>query len=161
MQSQPQKDLVRDGADFGALGSLFMLTLILAPAGLILLLIALYKLSRAYGNKAIWRNMLYAFIVRLPIYVLLILIVLAGLILPLSIIIFDPYLYPLEAVSGWFMRRSFNELKVSSNVEEFGKTAMWIWLGALTSIIPIVGIALAWIGYYHARKGFKELENLQ
>ena len=161
MQSQPQKDLIKRGADLGDTGSLLVLTIILSGIGFILMPIALRRLSKAYGNGTLWRNTLIAIIA----------LFIAGIfgravaVAPASI--GDPVIIAMALVSyafallyGWLIRSAFNELRMLSGIEEFGKAAWWNWLGAILSIV-IVGIALIWIGYYHARRGFKKLESQQ
>ena len=157
----PQKDLIKRGADLGETGALLILTIILSPIGAILWLIALRRLSKAYGSKTIWRNTLIAIIANVFAF-------LFGSIasaVPVSIgvpVIIAMILasYAFTLLSGWLMRSVFNELRTLSNIEEFGKTAKWFWLGAILSIV-IVGIILIWVGYYHARRGFKKLANQQ
>ena len=162
-----------DGAGLGATGSLLVLTIILAPIGAILLLIAMHRLSKSLGDKLIWRYTLYS---------LLIGIASIGALIPTSILLATylgvnalsrtpptlayniayaitlAVLYPFAIGSGYYWKRAFTELATASNVGRFNSAAKWVWYGALTSIIPFVGAVLDWIAYYHAYESFKALE---
>ena len=162
-----------DGAGLGATGSLLVLTILLSPIGAILLLIAMHRLSKSLNDRLVWRYTLYS---------LLIGIASIGALIPVSILL-ATYLgvnafsrtpptlayniayaatlatiYPFAIGSGYYWKRAFTELARASGIERFNNAAKWVWYGVLTSIVPIVGSVLSWIGYYHAYKSFKALE---
>ena len=60
-------------------------------------------------------------------------------------------------ISGWFIKNTFNALRGSSGVEDFGKTAKWYWIGAILSIIG-VGLILIIVAYAYAILGFRKLK---
>ena len=162
-----------DDAGLGATGSLLVLTILLAPIGAILLLIAMHRLSKSLNDRLIWRYTLYSIIIGVTSI---------GALIPVSIVlsmylgvnalsnttptlayniayaITLAVLYPFAIGSGYYWRKAFTELARASGIESFNNTAKWVWYGVLTSIIPIVGSILSWIAYYHAYKSFKALE---
>ena len=157
-----------NGAGLGATGSLLVLTIFLAPVGVILLLIAMYKLSKSLNDRLIWRYTLYSLVISITSLAALIpaSIILVNelsnapptLAYEIAYVISLAVVYPFAIASGYFWRKTFTELARASSIDRFNSTAKWIWYGILTSIIPIVGTILSWIGYYHAYKSFKALE---
>ena len=161
------------GAGLGRIGSLLVLTILLAPVGTILLIIAMHKLSKSLNDRLIWKYTLYSLVIGIASI---------GALIPTSIllatylgvnalsntpptlayniayIITLVVLYPFAIGSGYYWRRAFTELARASGIERFGTTARWVWYGALTSIVPIIGTVFSWVGYYNAYKGFKTLE---
>ena len=140
--------------------------------GYILVLVALYMLSKAYGNDAIWRNALYALIAAIVGSALLIFSAFAmlgatafltSLSYTLSSIGVIGYFialfiiaYVIIIISGRFMRNAYNELGGSSNIEYFNRAARWYWLGAVLTIV-IVGVILYIIADIYAIIGYSKL----
>ena len=162
-----------NGAGLGRVGSLLVLTIFLAPIGTILLLIAMYRLSKSLNDRLIWRYTLYSLVIGIAsIGALIPVSILLGMYLGVNAFSNTPptlayniayaatlaTLYPFAIGSGYFWRRVFMELARASGVERFNSTAKWVWYVVLTSIIPIVGTVLSWIAYYHAYEGFATLE---
>ena len=128
--------------------------------------IALRRLSKAYGNGAIWRNTLYAILTVVASIALFIpfafLLGSSGYVSSSSAFagVLIPYMFVFSTIIGWFLRKAYNELKVSSGIDDFGETARWILIGAILYAIGI-GIIFIWIAHYYARRGFKKLESPQ
>lgn len=57
------RETVRGAARLGLVGSILVLTMVLAPIGGVLLLIAMRRLSRGFGDGLIWRYALYSLLV--------------------------------------------------------------------------------------------------
>ena len=143
----------------------------MAPIGAILIIIAMYKLSKSLGDRLIWRYTLYALLIGIagvvaliPASMLLSMYLSANafgnptLTYYISNAIMWMVPYPFTIGSGYLWRRAFRELAIVSSIESFNSTAKWVWYGALTGIIPIAGAILEWIAYYHAYKSFRALE---
>ena len=157
------RSLARSGAYLGDISSLLVLTIILSGIGFILMPIALRRLSRAYGNGAIWRNTFYA---------ILTVVASIALFIPFTLLLgisgYTPsngafiralilYVFVFSTITGWFLRKAYRELDLAGSVEEFSKAARWILIGAILYAIGI-GIIFIWIAHYYARRGFRELE---
>lgn len=158
--SQSQKELIESGASWGETGSFLILTIVLSTIGSILIPIAMYRLSKAYENKAIWINTFYAI---LTVVASIVLFIPLAFFLGISVssdIFIIAYLFVFSTITGWFLRRAYNELKISSGIEDFGETARWILIGAMLYAVGI-GFIFIWIAHYYARRGFKKLENIQ
>ena len=65
-------------------------------------------------------------------------------------------LYVIIVISGFFMRRTYDELGASSGIANFNKAAKWYWLGALL-VIAIVGGVLLIVADIYAILGYNEL----
>ena len=159
---------IRSAGTLGFVGSILMLIPYVSIIGDILVLIALNKLSKAYGNDAIWTNALYALITAIVGGVVLA-FVMAG-ITYLSLIYMGPgalsrlgmaiaffiIFYIIILISGRFMRNAYNELNMSSGVGDFGKAARWYWLGAVLTIV-LVGFIFYIIADIYAILGYSKL----
>ena len=160
---------IKSAGTLGFVGSILMFIPYVSIVGYILVLIALNKLSKAYGNGAIWRNALYALITAIVGSVLFTFALFAILgatsslyymglnigVIGLFIAIFI-VAYIIILISGRFMRNTYNELGRSSGVEDFNKAARWYWLGAILSII-IVGSILYIVANVYAILGYNKL----
>ena len=168
---------VRDAALLGLIG--VVLTLIpyyVNIVGLVLVLVALYMLARAYGNDNIWRYALYAVITAIVGSVLVMgigftIILTTMLSFPRStsftsfnhailvtVITTLMVAYLVMVVSGYFWRYGYGELARSSGVERFDRAGKWIFIGAVTAVV-LVGIVLYVVGVIYAALGFSELMN--
>lgn len=169
---------VKSAGTLGLVGIVLMLisltpyTSILNIAGLILVLIALYKLSRAYGNEAIWRNALYSVVAGIVGVGVIAIAVIAYL---MSMFMHAPLMNPVPIGNGYlgfvigviaayvlivieyyFLRGAYRELARSSGVEDFNKAAWWYWRGALLLIV-LVGAIFIIIGHVYALLGYNRL----
>lgn len=158
----------RSAGTLGFVGSILMLIPYVSIVGDILVLIALYRLSRAYGNNAIWSNALYALVTAIVSGIILA-FVLAGTAY-LSLIYMGPgalsrlgmaiaffvAFYIIILISGFFLRNAYNELGRSSGVGDFESAARWYWLGAILTII-IVGLILYIVADVYAILGYSKL----
>ena len=163
---------IRSAGTLGFVGSILALLPYVNIIGDILVLMALYKLSRAYGNRAIWRNALYALLSAFIGGLLLIPVIVGvryigslihmGLSMSSSFGVLGPIiaitiaLYVIIVISGFFMRRTYDELGVSSGIANFNKAAKWYWFGALL-VIAIVGGVLFIVADIYAILGYNEL----
>ncbi len=159
---------IRSAGTLGFVGSILMLIPYVSIIGDILVLIALNRLSRAYGNNAIWSNALYALITAIVGGVVLALILAGTAYLSLiymgpgalsragMAIVFFIVFYIIILISGFFLRSAYNELSRSSGVSDFGSAARWYWLGAILTII-IVGIILYIVADIYAILGYSKL----
>ena len=64
-------------------------------------------------------------------------------------------LYVIIVISGFFMRRTYDELGALSGIANFNKAAKWYWLGALL-VIAIGGVLLI-VADIYAILGYNEL----
>ncbi|GAB6944178.1 DUF996 domain-containing protein [Vulcanisaeta sp. JCM 14467] len=166
---------IRDAALLGFVGAI--LTLIpyyVNIAGLVLVLVALYMLARAYGNDNIWRYALYAVVTAIVGSVLVmgigftvILTTILSFPRPVSptsfshavlttVIAILAAAYVVMVISGYFWRHGYGELARSSGVERFERAGWWLFIGAATAIV-LVGIALYVVGMIYVILGFNEL----
>jgi uncharacterized membrane protein len=169
---------VKSAGMLGLVGIVLMLigltpyTSVLNIAGLILVLIALYKLSRAYGNEAIWRNALYSVVAGIVGVGVIAIAVIAYL---MSMFMHAPLMNPVPISNGYlgfvigviaayvlivieyyFLRGAYRELARLSGVEDFNKAAWWYWRGALLLIV-LVGAIFIIIGHVYALLGYNRL----
>ena len=169
-----RREVVRDAARLGLVGSVFVLTMVLAPVGGLLLLVAMYRFSKGFGDGLVWRYTLYSLLIGIAgIAVVIVVSILMAVYMGVDLLY--PYsspntvaynvayavvvvvLYPFVVGSNYFWRRVFVELAVVSRVGDFNAVARWVWYGALAGIVPIVAAVFAWIAYYHAWRGFEAL----
>ena len=167
-------ETVKSAAKLGLVGSMLVLTMVLAPIGGLLLLIAMYRLSRGFGDGLVWRYTLYSLLIGIAgIAVVIVVSILMAVYMGVDL--FYPYsspntvayniayavvvvvFYPFVVGSNYFWRRVFVELAVVSRVEGFNATARWVWYSALVGVVPVVAAVLAWVAYYHAYWGFRAL----
>ncbi|MGC8607184.1 MAG: DUF996 domain-containing protein [Vulcanisaeta sp.] len=159
---------IKSAGTLGFVGSILMFIPYVSIIGDILVLIALNKLSKAYGNNAIWSNALYALVTAIiggiilafafagTAYLSLIYLGPSALSrLGMFIVVFVVF-YIIILISGLFMRNAYNELSRSSGVEDFGSAARWYWLGAILTII-IVGFILYIVADIYALLGYSKL----
>jgi len=169
---------IKSAGTLGLVGIMLMLvglipyTEVLSIVGLILVLIALNKLSKAYGNDAIWRNALYGFVMGIVGAVVLVIAVFVYIIpiftmnalspygFGLSILVFFVVLwiiaYVFVILEYRFFRDAYRELARSSGINDFNDAAKWYWYGALLFII-IVGAILILVGHVYALLGYNKL----
>ena len=143
-------------------------------AGFIMFMYAMYSLSNYYKESAIFKNVLYAFIVSLvsagviiALEVAVFISAFAGIfsinspsaITPAFTQIFLTYAVVLVVglvfgiVNGVLYMRAFNKLKEKSGVDNFGTAGLLILIGVF---IPII----AWIGWIFAAMGFNKLKTI-
>ena len=169
-----RRETVRGAARLGLVGSVLVLTMVLAPVGGVLLLIAMRGLSRGFGDGLVWRYALYSLLVGVAgVAVLIATSILIATYMGINPLYPTPNtttyniayaitvatLYPFTIGSNYFWKKALTELATTSHIEGFNTTAKWVWYSALTGIIPIAAAILAWIAYYHAWKSFKTLMN--
>jgi len=148
---------------------IFIIALVAAAiAGFILFMVAMNNLSNYYHEPAIFKNVLYAFILSLVstgvIFALeftLILSTIAGITqtpssstaVPfiLSYIVVIVVALAFGIVNGLLYMRAFNKLKEKSGVDNFGTAGLLYLIGI---IVPII----AWIAWIFAAMGFKKLK---
>ncbi|WP_054857720.1 DUF996 domain-containing protein [Vulcanisaeta sp. JCM 16159] len=162
---------LKTAGTLGLIGSILAIIPDVDIVGYILLLIALNKASKAYGNDAIWSNALKALIIAIVGGILGTLIAVlfvsifaifnaafsgSATAATASIIGILAAAYALIVVSGYFWKNAYIELARSSNINDFQRAAKWIWLGALLTII-LVGIILYIIGLAYSAAGFNKL----
>jgi Predicted membrane protein len=171
---------IKSAGTLGLVGTVLMLVgliphaEILSIVGLILVLIALNKLSKAYNNEAIWRNALYGFVMGIVGAVVLVIAVFAYIIpiltmhalfpspygFGLSFLVFFIVLWTIAYVftilEYRFFRDAYRELARSSGINDFNDAAKWYWYGALLFII-IVGAILILVGDVYALLGYNKL----
>ena len=173
------QEQVRSASELAFIGVIIQLAGLLlgglaTPAGYIVELIAIKRLSEAFNNSAIWRNALNAVILAIVGIVVLIASFFASLFgLPLLLILIDPSLHPLLYIgivaatvvayvfiflSGGYFRNLYNELANSSGISEFRDAAKWTWLGALLFIVIVGAILVLVVGRIFALLGYNRLK---
>ena len=162
------------GPAFSFLGGLIIFIIIIAAvgiAGFIMFMYAMYNLSNYYNERAIFKNVLYAFIVNIVSGVVVLFLEFAVLIsaftgfpsinTPSSVTpaftqIIVTYLVVIAValvfgiINGVLYMRAFNKLKEKSGVDNFGTAGLLYLIGVF---IPIIG----WIAWIFAAMGFKKL----
>jgi uncharacterized membrane protein len=163
------------GPAFSIFGGLIVFLIIMVAigiAGFIMFMYSMYSLSNYYKEPAIFKNVLYAFIMSLvsgSVVVILEFAVLlsafsgfSSIATPSSVtpaftqIIFTYAVVIVVAlafgiVNGVLYMRAFNKLKEKSGVDNFGTAGLLILIGAF---IPII----SWIAWIFAVMGFKKLK---
>ncbi|WP_188603114.1 DUF996 domain-containing protein [Vulcanisaeta souniana] len=162
---------IRSAGTIGFIGGILALIPYIDFVGLIMVLIALYKLSHDYGNEGIWRNAIYAVVFSI-IGVAIATFTLVGSLSLLSsisystigavtsIIVFFIVFYIFMVISGYFWRNAYAELGRSSGMNEFNNASRWYWLGALLTII-LVGAILTLIADIYAIIGYHKLSQVK
>jgi len=138
-------------------------------AGFIMFMYAMYSLSNYYKEPAIFKNVLYAFILSIvsgAVVVILEITVLISVFAGFSSIntpspVTSPFTlltYVVLAVAiafgivnGVLYMRAFNKLKEKSGVDNFGTAGLLILIGVF---IPLIG----WIAWIFAAMGFNKLK---
>ena len=164
-----RREIVRGAARLGLRGSVFVLTMVLAPVGGVLLLIAMRRLSRGFGDGLVWRYALYSLLIGVAgIVVVIVVSILIAMYMGVDLLYPSPNsiaysvayaivvvaFYPFVVGSNYFWRRVFVELALVSRVGDFNAVARWVWYSALVGVVPVVAAVFAWIAYYHAWRGF-------
>jgi uncharacterized membrane protein len=144
----------------------------LAIAGFVMFMYAMYSLSNYYNEPAIFKNVLYAFIVSLVSGAVMVALEFAVLIsafagisqtntpsaappvftqviLTYAVVIVVALAFGI--VNGLLYMRAFNKLKEKSGVDNFGTAGILYLVGA---IVPLVG----WIAWIFAYLGFRKLQ---
>lgn len=162
----------------------FVLTIIptiLSFSGQILFLIAMHRFANYYQTRAIFRNVLYAFIVTIIgsiVFIILTYGVFSSLVNSLEAIRNNPSSIPpmsifivlitflgtiwlatflLALFQGIFYRRAFYALADKSGEYNFRQAGFWMFIGGILTIIAIgaimffVGWIFAIIGFFHMK----------
>jgi uncharacterized membrane protein len=156
---------------------------VIAISGLILFLLAMYRLSKYYAEPAIFKNVLYAFIINIAVAIIGWIIfsiyissiigqipsgginttatttpnasALLSLIFGFLIFAFVAFIFfILCAVLYW---RAFNKLAEKSQIDDF-KTAGLLYLLGTVLMIILVGAILIWVAWIYAAQGFHKLK---
>jgi uncharacterized membrane protein len=156
-------------AAFGGFIILIIAIAAIGIVGFIMFIVAMYNLSNYYNEPAIFKNVLYAFILSIisaaVIFALefgFIITTIAGIsqtstpstaspvILSYVVVIVVALVFGI--VNGLLYMRAFNKLKEKSGVDNFG-TAGLLYL--IAAIIPFI----AWIAWIFAAMGFNNLKS--
>jgi uncharacterized membrane protein len=156
-------------------GSLNILFIAIGACGVVsfvMFMYAMYSLSNYYNEPAIFKNVLYAFIVSLVSGAVIIALVFAVLIsafmgispantpsaltpvfmqIILSYVVVVVVALAFGIVSGFLYMRAFNKLKEKSGVDNFGTAGLLYLIGVF---IPFI----MWIAWIFAAMGFNKLE---
>lgn len=134
----------------------------LTIVGVILTLIALKDLADKFKRSEIFSNYLIAFILHIVISILFIVGSIASLFalgltllfsfrlsvhLGAGFIILLVVLYALYAVSGYFVKKSFDEVSDATKVTHFRTAGLLLFIGAVLLIVFGLGALIALIGY--------------
>ena len=140
----------------------------------VMFMYAMYSLSNYYKEPAIFKNVLYAFIISLITGVVAVAVLFIGLfsafagfspitspstiapaftqfVLVLVVVIIVAFAFGI--VNGVLYMRAFNKLKEKSGVDNFGTAGLLYLIGA---IIPLI----TWIGWIFAAMGFNKLKSV-
>jgi uncharacterized membrane protein len=163
------------GPTFSIFGGLIVFLIIMVAvgiAGFIMFMYSMYTLSNYYKEPAIFKNILYAFIMSLVSGAVVVILEFAVLLsafsrfssitTPSSVtpaftqIIFTYVVVIVVAlafgiVNGVLYMRAFNKLKEKSGVDNFGTAGLLILIGVF---IPII----SWIAWIFAAMGFNKLK---
>jgi uncharacterized membrane protein len=163
------------GPAFSVFGGLIIFLIIMVAtgiAGFIMFMYSMYSLSNYYKEPAIFKNVLYAFIVNLVSGAVVVILEFAVLLSAFSgfysiatpesatpaftQIIFTYVAVIVVAlafgiVNGVLYMRAFNKLKEKSGVDNFGTAGLLILIGVF---IPII----SWIAWIFAAMSFKKLK---
>jgi uncharacterized membrane protein len=159
---------------FGGLIVLVVAIAAVAIAGFIMFMVAMHRLSNYYSEPAIFKNVLYGFILSIistavvgVIEVAFIFSSIANIFqatpsstTPSFTVFILVYVVAFGVslvfgiVNGWLYMRAFNKLKEKSGVDNFGTAGLLYLIGA---IIPLV----AWIAWIFAAMGFSKLKPTQ
>jgi uncharacterized membrane protein len=156
---------------------------VIAITGLILFLLAMHRLSKYYAEPAIFKNVLYAFIINIAVAIIgwIILSVytssiighipsgginttaattpdmsaFASLIIAILAAAIIGFIFMvLCAVLYW---RAFNKLAEKSQIDDFKTAGLLYLLGSVLMII-LVGAILIWVAWIYAAQGFHKLK---
>ena len=163
------------GPAFSVLGGLIIFVIAMAAvgiAGFIMFMYAMYSLSNYYKEPAIFKNVLYAFIVSLVSGAVVVALEFAAVIsafagifptntpssvtpaFPQFIIAYVVVIgvaFAFGVVNGVLYMRAFNKLKEKSGVDNFGTAGLLYLIGVF---IPFI----AWIAWIFAAMGFNKLK---
>lgn len=159
---------IRNARALGIAGALSLLANPYASlAGIIILYIALKRLSEALGEKRIADDFLLALIIS---FVVLLLAPFATLLVPflMAVLVYTNFPYWLIiaipffiiwiglSLSAYFVKRSFYALSSASGEESFRKAGDYILLGAILSVF-LVGVIIFFIGQIYETLAFFSL----
>lgn len=140
-----------------------------ATVGFILFMVSMYRLSNYYSEPAIFKNVLYAFILSIISFMIIFSLEFAYIITSIleisqAVTPTAPVSYPLFVliavygaslvfgiINGWLYMRAFNKLKEKSGMGDFGTAGILYLVGV---IVPLV----AWIAWIFAALGFNKLK---
>ena len=155
---------------FGGFILFIIAVAIVGIVGFILFMLSMYNLSNYYKEQAIFKNVLYAFILgvisAVTIFALEFIFVLSSIagfsqasasstVFPIFgfIAVFGVSIVS-AIINGWLYMRAFNKLKEKSGVDNFGTAGLLCLIGA---IIPLV----SWIAWIIAAMGFQRLKSVE
>ena len=160
-------------APYLGIAALALVALFGSLDGYALVLFALRRLSKAYGNRAIWTNALYSLITAVAGGAALAAIIaylgyllsvtpvgvneVAGVIIVISLF---ALFYIIILIIAYFMRETYNELSKSSGIGDFNLAAKWYWLGALLIIVLGIGSLLMIVAAIYAILGYNKLRKV-
>jgi uncharacterized membrane protein len=163
------------GSIFSVFGGFIIFIIAIAAvgiAGLIMFIYAMYSLSNYYNEPAIFKNVLYAFIVSLVSGAVVVVLEFVAFIsafagifstntpssgttafpqIIIAYIVVIAVAFALGIVNGVLYMRAFNKLKEKSGVDNFGTAGLLYLIGVF---IPII----AWIAWIFAAMGFNKLK---
>jgi uncharacterized membrane protein len=159
-------------AAFGGFTIFIIAIVAVGIAGFIMFMYAMHSLSNYYNEPAIFKNVLYAFIISIAsaavIFALEFAVILATFVgfsptntssgatstftqFILAYVVVIVVALAFGIVNGLLYMRAFNKLKEKSGVDNFGTAGLLILIGV---IIPLI----AWIAWIFAAMGFKKLK---
>lgn len=157
---------------FGGFSIFIIVMVAVGIAGFIMFMYAMYSLSNYYNEPAIFKNVLYAFIVSLVSGAVAVILEFAVLIsafagfstintpssvtpaftqIILTYVVVLVVALAFGVVNGVLYMRAFNKLKEKSGVDNFGTAGLLILIGVF---IPII----AWIAWIFAAMSFNKLK---
>ena len=160
----------------GVFGGLIIFIVVVGGAGVlayIMFICAMYSLSKYYNEPAIFKNVLYAFIVSIisgVVFVALEFTVFMSAFTGISptntsspaTSIFTQVIFTLATVivvalafgvvNGWLYMRAFNKLKEKTGVDNFGTAGLLYLIGVF---IPFI----MWVAWIFAAMGFNKLKS--
>ncbi len=156
---------------FGGFFILLIVAGVIGIVGFILFMVAMYRLSNYYREPAIFKNILYGFILSIVSAVVVLVLEFANMLFSFAQLsqagtspvttsfsqIIIEYLVVIAVaivfalVTGWLYMGAFNKLKQNSGIDNFGTAGLLFLIGA---IIPFV----TWIAWIFAAMGFHKLK---
>lgn len=152
----------------GGIGAILMFGVLLRKvgvflsiAGVVLTLIALKEIASKFNKPSIFNNYLIAFVLHVASSIILLFSSIASIIsfffiifnfrfgirLGAGFIILLLVLYGLYIVSGYFVKKSFDEIAEVTNISHFRTAGLLIFLGAILLILFGLGGIIVLIGY--------------
>ena len=162
----------------------FWIFSIIGLVGVILILLGLKGISDAVNDERPFKNYLYSFIVSIVsvvvIVVMFLLFVASSSSLSVSVVtssmspvphsgngsvmsafgvllLIGVIVWIIGIISAYFRKNALKALYELTDTKEFESAATWIWWGALTLIVPILGVILLIVGAIYQILGFSRM----